>query len=286
MIKNNLLKIFTISCMLASLIKIPSAQAADESPSILWSAFYEALYSTNSNIYDDLLERILLKFESNIASGRLIRLQDFFDKCHEIASLDDYKTITEDDCKTITNEVVRKHNKRVEHTFRKCSDIVKQELISGRTGEPALEYISRKSFAYEQYQKALDEYNIAVQTLATKPEYDDNAYDDNASECQTLKSQSYKYLQDELVARNLFIQNLDGTALNVIYTISPDLQSRLDDARDEVLDKIGSEYILLDDVECKGTETSETIDCFIEPVYGTHPISIRVITGYVSRGIK
>ena len=95
MIKNNLLKIFTISCMLASLIKIPSAQAADESPSILWSAFYEALYSTNSNIYGDLLERILLKFESNIASGTLIRLQDFSDKCREIASLDDYKTINE-----------------------------------------------------------------------------------------------------------------------------------------------------------------------------------------------
>ena len=149
-----------------------------------------------------------------------------------------------------------------------------------------MEYISRKTFAYEQYQKALDEYNIAVQTLATKPEYDDNAYDDNASECQTLKSQSYKYLQDALVARNLFIQNLDGTALNVIYTYSPDLQRRLDDARDEVVDEIGSDYILLDDVECEGTETSETVHCFIEPVSGTHPISIRVIAGYMPGVIK
>ena len=273
MIKNNLLKIFTISCMLASLIKIPSAQATDENPSILWSAFYEALYSTTSNINGDLLERVLLKFESNIASGTLIRLQDFFDKCLEIASLDD--------CETITKAVVRKHNERVKHTSRKCSDIVAQELISGRTGEPALEYISRKTFAYEQYQKALDDYNIAARILATTPEYDDDA-----PECQTLKRQSYKYLQDELVARNLFIQNLDGTALNVSYTYSPDLQNRLDDARDEVLDKIGSDYILLDDVECEGTETSATIHCFIEPVYGTHPISIRVITGYMPGVIK
>lgn len=275
MIKNNLIKIFTISCMLASLIKIPSAQAADENPSILWSAFYEALYSTtnNSNINGDLLERILLKFESNIASGTPIRLQDFFDKCREIASLDD--------CKTITKIVVRKHNERAKQTSRKCSDIVAQELISGRTGEPALEYISRKTFAYEQYQKALDDYNEAVQTLAAKPEYDDNV-----SECQTLKKQSYKYLQDELVARNLFIQNLDGTALNVLYTYSPDLQRRLDDARDEVVDEIGSDYILLDDVKCEGTKTSETVHCFIEPVYGTHPISIRVIAGYMPGVIK
>lgn len=275
MIKNNLIKIFTISCMLASLIKIPSAQAADENPSILWSAFYEALYSTinNSNIYDDLLERILLKFESNIASGTPIRLQDFFDKCLEIS--------LRNDCETITKIVVRKHNERAKQASRNCSDIVAQELISGRTGEPALEYISRKSFAYEQYQKALDDYNEAVQTLAAKPEYDDNV-----SECQTLKRQSYKYLLDELVARNLFIQNLDGTALNVIYTYSPDLQRRLDDARDEVVDEIGSDYILLDDVKCEGTKTSETVHCFIEPVYGTHPISIRVIAGYMPGVIK
>lgn len=279
MIKNNLLKIFTISCMLASLIKIPSAQAADENPSILWSAFYEALYSTTSNINSDLLERILLKFESNIASGTPIRLQDFSDKCLEIA--------LRNDCETITNTVVRKHNERVKQTSRKCSDIVAQELISGRTGEPALEYISRKTFAYEQYQKALDDYNKAVQTLAAKPEYDDNDdYDDNVSECQTLKKQSYKYLQDELVARNLFIQNLDGTALNVIYTYSPDLQRRLDDARDEVVDEIGSDYILLDDVKCEGTKTSETVHCFIDPVSGTHPISIRVIAGYMPGVIK
>lgn len=273
MIKNNLLKIFTISYMLASLIKIPSAQAADENPSILWSAFYEALYSTTSNINGDLLERILLKFESNIASGTPIRLQDFFDKCREIA--------LRNDCETITKTVVRKHNERAKHTSRKCSDIVARELISGTTGVPALEYISRKSFAYEQYQKALDDYDIAARILATTP-----GYDDDASECQTLKRQSYKYLQDELVARNLFIQNLDGTALNVIYAYSPDLQRRLDDARDEVVDTIGSDYILLDDVECEGTETSETIHCFIEPVYGTHTISIRVIAGYMPDVIK
>lgn len=149
---------------------------------------------------------------------------------------------------------------------------------------PAVEYISRKSFAFEEYQNALDEYQMAARGLIIS--FGQNAgQDESQPECKTLKKQLYKVLEDTLVERNLFIQTLDGTAINLNYAYVPDFQTRLDDARDAIADKIGSDYILLDDIECEGSETSTTVHCSIKPVYGSRPVSIRVTTNYMP-GVK
>lgn len=244
---------------------------------ISWSVFQELLNDPDENFFlkKDLYNLVLVNLSADIYAETPITLGKFIDTC--MLSLDAIPAYNFSDCENLTTTVVKKHNYYVRRNNASCSEIVKMEYpkMNLDTSANNLNYISKSTAAYEEYYAKLKEYNAVLTRLY---HIDSSKHDNYPKECEIIKKQAYKNLLNDLVERNLYIQSLDGSKIVLYYTQTPDYHTRIDDAADEVLDKIGSEYILLDDIKCTSEVSSEITECIIEPAFGGAPfITIRVI---------